>query len=237
MAVLEDVASVEVYLVVDSEVSMTAEELIAFELAQEVHQALKAVRGVVAIADAVGVRGLGAVTKGEGDVVVEHHELVLRHQAEVALEPGHLFVGQFARLVVGPATVVDDVVEADVVDVTAVERIVSGPPRLFPFLLVEGLAVLVMVADNREETHARRAEGCAHLPLELLVVAAIVLHVIAHADAIYGGTLGQVGYRLLDVGHRLLSEAFDIALAHGVVIRSLEVRAVSVGGLGVANND
>ena len=47
-----------------------------------------------------------------------------------------------------------NVVEAHIVFVATVERIVGGSPALFPFPAVEGVAVLVVVAYDGEQAHA-----------------------------------------------------------------------------------
>ena len=237
MTALEHLTAVEFYLVVDSKVGVSAEELVALELVKHQEYLLQTVGGVVALAHIIGIGLEGTVAEGEGDVVAQHHHLVLGHQAEVALEPGHLLVGELAGLVVGTASVVDDIVDAHIVHVAAVEGVVGGSPCLFPLALEESLAVLVVVADDRERAHAGRAEHGAHLALQLLVVATIVLHVVAHAERIDGHIVGQRGEGLLDVGHGLVGETVYVALAHGVVVGALEIGAIGIGHLRVADDD
>ena len=97
---------------------------------------------------------VGRCAEGEWNVVVEHHLLVARCEGEVAAQPLHLPVGELARRPVGFALCKLHVVEAHIVFIATVERIVGGSPALFPFPAVEGVAVLVVVAYDGEQAHA-----------------------------------------------------------------------------------
>ena len=129
------------------------------------------------------------------------------------------------------------VVEAHIVLVATVKRVVGGTPGLFPFALVEVFSVLIVVADDREQPHARGTERLADLRLQRCVEAAIVLHVVAHAQSVDGHVGGQSFQSLTHVGHRLLGEAGHIGDLHWIVVRAGIVRTIGVGHLRVAEDE
>ena len=128
------------------------------------------------------------------------------------------------------------VIDADIMYIATVEGKIGRTEILFPFPAVECLSILVVVADNREESHLGRPQCLAYLTLQLGVVAAIILHIITHAQSIYGSSGRKTPDGLFDICHGLGSKSLYIALLDGIIIRRSIVRAVGIGNLRVADD-
>ena len=120
------------------------------------------------------------------------------------------------------------VVDADVMHIATIEGKIGRTEILFPFAAVECLAILVVIADNREKTHLGRTQCLTYLTLQLGVVAAIILHIITHAESIDGSSGRKTPDGLFDICHRLGSKSLYIALLDGIIIRRSIIRAVGI---------
>ena len=93
-----------------------------------------------------------------------------------------------------------------------------------------------MVANNRENGHAGGAHGLAHLTLKGGTVAAIILHIVAHAqgiDVLGGRPFGQ---QRVHVAQRLILETLQVGLFPAVVVGPGVVRIHRGGYLRVAKH-
>ena len=88
------------------------------------------------------------IAEGKGYVVVQNDHLALVGQLQVAGQPVHLGIGKLARLIVRGSAVELDVIETHIVHIATVKGVVGGAPGLFPLGLVDGVAVLVVVANH-----------------------------------------------------------------------------------------
>ena len=131
----------------------------------------------------------------------------------------------------------ETVVDADIMHIATVEGKIGRTEILLPFPAVERLAILIVIADDGEEAHLRRAQCLAYLTLQFGVVTAIILYIIAHAEPVDRCSGRQRTDGLPDVRHRLGSESFYIALLNGIIIRRSIVRAVGIGNLRVADDN
>ena len=93
------------------------------------------------------------ITEGERDMIAEHHLHILRRKGEILLQPLHLALTQFSRRIIGHAAMEEAVVDADIMHIATVEGKIGRTEILFPFPAVERLAILVVIADDGEETH------------------------------------------------------------------------------------
>ena len=128
------------------------------------------------------------------------------------------------------------VVDTDVMHIATIEGKIGRTEILFPFAEVDCLAILVVIADNREKAHLGRTQCLTYLTLQLGIVAAIILHIIAHAQSIYGSSCRKTLDGLPDICHRLGCESFYIAFLDRIIIRRSIVRAVGIGNLRVADD-
>ena len=121
--------------------------------------------------------------------------------------------------------------------ISTIEREVGWSETFLPFLLVKRNSILIMIANYREEFHRGRTESSTNLSLQLLIVTAIILHIIAHAQAIYRHSSRKAADSLLDIGHCFVLKTIQIALLNLVICTIDKIRTVSIGDLRVANNN
>ena len=93
------------------------------------------------------------VAECQRNVVAEDNLLILRCQSQVLPQPRHLLIGKLTRRIIGAVLGELHVIEAHIMLIATVERIVGRPPAILPFALIQGTAVLVMIADNGEKAH------------------------------------------------------------------------------------
>ena len=93
------------------------------------------------------------ITKGKRNMITEYHLHILWREGEILLQPAHLPFTQFARRIIGHSTMEKAVVDTDVMHIATIEGKIGRTEILFPFAAVECLAILVVIADDGEETH------------------------------------------------------------------------------------
>ena len=93
------------------------------------------------------------IAEGERDMIAEYHLHILWREGQILLQPFYLAFTQFARRIIGHSTMEKAVVDTDVMHIATIEGKIGRTEILFPFAAVECLAILVVIADDGEETH------------------------------------------------------------------------------------
>ncbi len=157
MTMLHHILSLIVDFVVAGKMSMSAEEFVAaLKLFQQRKQERETGRRIMSLLMGIGQRlrpSERRIPVRKRSMISEYHNHIFWREAEIPLQPAHLPFTQFARRIIGHAAMEEAVVDADIMHIATVEGKIGRTEILLPFPAVERLAILVVIADDGEETH------------------------------------------------------------------------------------
>ena len=157
MTMLHHILALVVDFVVAGKMSMSAEEFVSsLKLLQQREQERETGRGIMSFLIGIGQRLRLAerrIAEGKRNMIAEHHLLILGCKGQILLQPFHLALAQFSRRIIRHAAMEEAVVDADIMHIATVEGKIGRTEILLPFPAVERLAILVVIADDGEETH------------------------------------------------------------------------------------
>ena len=93
------------------------------------------------------------ITEGKRNVIAEYHFLILGCKGQILFQPLHLALTQFSRRIIRHAAMEEAVVDADIMHIATVEGKIGRTEIFLPFPAIECLPILVVIADDGEETH------------------------------------------------------------------------------------
>ena len=93
------------------------------------------------------------IAEGKRNMITEHHLHILWCEGQILLQPFYLAFTQFARRIIGHSVMEKAVVNTDVMHIATIEGKIGRTEILLPFPAVERLTILVVIADDGEETH------------------------------------------------------------------------------------
>ena len=93
------------------------------------------------------------IAEGKRNVIAEYHFLILGCKGQILFQPLHLALTQFSRRIIRHAAMEEAVVDADIMHIATVEGKIGRTEIFLPFPAIECLPILVVIADDGEETH------------------------------------------------------------------------------------
>ena len=156
MTVLNKMLAIEVGFMINGKMGMAAKQFITPKSVQQTQQFAQSARRIMPLFSSKGHWAClfrGRTTKGERHMITQHHPFILGCESKVLAQPSHLAISEFAGRIVRLLVRKLHIVQTHIMLVATVERIVGGAPVLLPLTAKEGVAILVMIANDRKQTH------------------------------------------------------------------------------------